>query len=543
MAESLKIAAVAAILVLSQVSWAQPAPSAAPGAAAPAVAPASPPSAFQLVLNEGKRLAAQGKYYDAALVFHKILAEGEEGKEYFQEAQYELGVALFQLRFFNSAFQYFDRVVDAGVQHLRYNDSLPWLLKIHRELPGETNSLYRMASYPASGYPADIAQEISFYVGQYYYYEGNLAAALEALNRVGPDKPDLYVKALYLKGVVFVRKNEAASASEAFKEVSKFLEGRKIADGGRYREMATMAMARVYYSAGFAGKSPDRAAFETAIKYYDRIPDTSDQWLDSLFEKSWAYFQIGNFTRALGNILTVNSPYFEEEYYPESHVLKAMIFFKNCLYEEALATVNPFYKEYYEVLKELDVALQGKPDPADFYQYLASISARGAGKGAAYSLKVKKIFNAALADKKLRRLFGFVIDINKEIGQLEELRKHPLAKSMADFLLPDLIAYRSLTISEAGKLARERLGRVRKELNGLLSSALKVRFETLNAQKGILEEKFRKEQVVETKGPGAPTENFQVDREHAYWPWDGEYWKDELGSYYYPVRSVCGAPK
>jgi tetratricopeptide (TPR) repeat protein len=505
----------------------------APEAVTPAPAAVAAPSAFDLVLKEGKRLSSQGRYYDAALVYHKILAEGEEASSYFQEAQYEMGVALYELKFYVSSFGYFDRVVDTGTSHSRYVDALPWLVRIHRQLPGETNTLFRMSAYDPAQYPAEYSEEISFYVGQYYYYEGNLQASLDALLRVGPSQPELFIRALYLKGVVHVRKGEAAPAAQAFNEVLRYVKDRKTPESMRYGEMATMAVARTFYGAG----QKDPSSFAEAIRNYDQVPDSSDQWLDSLFEKSWAYYQEGDFTRALGNILTINSPYFEEEFYPEASVLKAVIFFKNCLYEEALVTIDPFYKEYYEIMKELDSVLKVHTDPADFYQYLASISR----KGTEFPLKIKKIFNAALADRKLRRLFGFVVNISTEMQQLEELRKQPVARSLVDFLLPDLIAYRGLTMGEAGKLARERLARVNRELRSLLQQALAVRFETVNAQKGILSERSRREQVMEARGSQKPDEIIPVSPEHVRWPFDGEYWKDELGSYRYPLRSVCGA--
>jgi len=228
----------------------------------------------------------------------------------------------------------------------------------------------------------------------------------------------------------------------------------------------------------------------------------------------------------------VNSPYFEQEYYPEAHVLRAVIYFKNCYYDEALATIDPFYKEYYDVMKELESSLAGRPDPNDFYNYIAAVSV----KGGAYSAKVKKIFNAALADKKLRRLFGFVVQISKEIQLVEEMKKTPVGKAMAEFLIPDLVAYRFLTTGEAGKLARERLGLVQKDLKGLLAQALKVRFESLNAQKGKLGESLRKEQILAKKGSLDRT----VDAEHILWPYDGETWFDELGSYHVSLMSRCG---
>jgi len=497
------------------------------GARPEAVATPNQPkkSAFDVVLNEGKRLLSQEKYYDAALVFNRIMEEADEAEQVFQEAQYEMGVALYKLDLHVSSFGYFDRVVDLGKGHVRYEQTLPWLARIHRKLPGEKNTLFRMVSYPSELYPPAMADELNFYVGQYHYYEDNLSGALDNLARVGPSAPEMYAKATYLKGVVHVRKNEAGPASEAFKEVLRYLKdhSKDVPKAGFMEAMATMALARIFYST---------RQFDTSVKYYDMVPNDSEQWLDSLFEKSWAYYKDENYARALGNIQTVNSPYFEEEFYPEAHVLKAVIFFKNCHYDEALETIDPFYKDYYAVMKELETALEANTDPADFYQYLASISV----KAGEYSVMVKKIFNAALADKRLRRLFGFVVHIDREMAQLEELRKHPVAKGLVNFLLPDLMAYRALTKSEAGKLARERLMRVHKELKGLLSNALRVRFETLNAQKGILGASFQSELVLaEAESLAEP----ELDVEHYLWSFDGEYWKDELGSYYYPLKSLC----
>ncbi len=499
-----------------------------------AAAAAPAPGAFDVVVNEGKKLSSQGKFAEAALVFDRVLSQGDDKQAAYQEAQYEMGIALFKLGLPVSAFTYFDRIGEVGSDHIRFQETLPWLLSIHKALPGETSSLLRMAAYPVNMYPADVADEVSFYVGQYHYYAGNLNDALASLSRVGATSPELYVKAMYFNGVVHVRKNDAQSAARTFQEVLQYLEKNPVPNKARYVVMANIATARVFYSVG----QSDPEAFKTAIKYFDRIPDSSEYWLDSLFEKSWSYFMVGNFSKALGNLVTVNSPYFEEEYYPEGNVLRAVIFFKNCLYEDALATVDPFYKEYYEISKELNRVLEKYEDPASFYQYLASLSKSG---GKSYSVKVKKIFNAALADRKLRRLFGYVIDINNEVARLNAMKGDPVRSRLIDFLVPELEAYRSLTIAEAGQLARERLERINKELRALLSQALKVRFESLNAQKGILAESFRQEQITESgSGPVVGGSGLVVDSEHQWWPWSGEYWKDELGSYYYPIKSVCG---
>ena len=40
-------------------------------------------------------------------------------------------------------------------------------------------------------------------------------------------------------------------------------------------------------------------------------------------------------SKALGNIQTLNAPYFENQFFPESVLLKAVIYFKYCLYDQA----------------------------------------------------------------------------------------------------------------------------------------------------------------------------------------------------------------
>ncbi len=501
------------------------------------------PGAFDIVVNEGKKLSSQKRYADAALVFNRVLSQGDDTQAAFQEAQYEMGVALFGLGLPVSAFTYFDHVGEKGSEHVRYYETLPWLLKIHQALPGETSSLLRMSAYPVESYPVDISDEINFYVGQYHYYAGNLDQALASFMRVGQSKPELYVKAMYFKGVVFVRKNDARAASRAFVDVLSYLDTHEVANESRYAVMANLATARVFYTVGHSDPEFIKAgkvnlpAFNKAVEYFDKVDQSSEYWLDSLFEKSWAYFMLGNYARALGNLITVNSPYFEEEYYPEGYVLRAVIFFMNCLYDEALETVDPFYKEYYEISKELKRVLTKYEDPASFYQYLASLSKSG---GDQYSLKVKKIFNAALADRNLRRLFEYVVAINNEMDRVNAMASDPVAGQLVDFLVPSLEQYRSLTIAEAGQLARERLERISKELRELLSQALKVRFESLNAQKGIVSKDEQVEQLkdsaISARASGA---SLIVDSEHQLWPWNGEYWKDELGSYYYPIQSAC----
>ena len=101
-------------------------------------------------------------------------------------------------------------------------------------------------------------------------------------------------------------------------------------------------MARVFYST---------QQFDTSIKYFEKLDQDSPDWAESLFEASWAYFMKTNNSKALGNIHTLNAPYFENEFFPESVLLKAVIYFKYCLYDHALEAIAE-YNDKYRPLRE-----------------------------------------------------------------------------------------------------------------------------------------------------------------------------------------------
>jgi hypothetical protein len=224
-----------------------------------------------------------------------------------------------------------------------------------------------------------------------------------------------------------------------------------------------------------------------------------------------------------------------DQYFPESRVLQALILFYNCQYDAADDIVQTFVQDYYPLMTELKSQVEQFDDPNAFYRWLARLSKRGDSE---FSGRFTKIFNAALADKKLRRKFFFVTTLNKELARMRVAAKEqPAAEPFLANLEGELTGYRGLVVGEAGALAQARLQRVLKELKQHLAGALKIKGETLKARRGVLADSVRQEQAA---AASADT-NIVVDPEHVEWPFEGEYWRDELGSYRYDISSRCGA--
>ena len=118
------------------------------------------------------------------------------------------------------------------------------------------------------------------------------------------------------------------------------------------RDLAFLSMARTYYSASVRldenQRADDRRAEALAPRSSTGTRSTSPASTGStpLFEESWAYFMAGDYSHALGNIHTIESPYFPHSYYPEADVLKAVIYFANCQYDDAHIIVAQFQQKY-----------------------------------------------------------------------------------------------------------------------------------------------------------------------------------------------------
>ncbi len=479
---------------------------------------------FAGLLLEGRNLAENGYYYEACVAFNGILERGEPVESYYQEAEYLMAENLHNLGLIYSSFTYFARIVDGGDTHPFYVKTLPWLVQLTREVPGFQGVKEYLSVYDAADYPPDLKNEIALTVGQFWYTQDDLDTALLSLAMVDAQNEGFFFRAKYLQGAIYARKNKAKDSLDAFKDILRYERdsGSRSAIMKEFDARAVMAIARIFYST---------RNFDTALKYYAQIEKYSSHWLQALFEKSWAYFRADNVERAMGNLHTLNSPYFEEQYFPESRVLQAVTLFTNCRYEDAIVVVDQFVREYDDLRKELNSQMAQNEDPADFYYWLAALSVKGKG----FSKKLKRIFNMALADKKLYRLFSFIVALDREEALLENMRQAAVQKDLADRLLGELVTYRELAIGETGEQARSRLDQKRRELQRLISQAMKVKFEALNALKEIIEGTRGAAKQTAEATPWA----LKHDDEHLAWPFEGEYWKDELDSYLFRVENIC----
>ena len=103
---------------------------------------------------------------------------------------------------------------------------------------------------------------------------------------------------------------------------------------------------------------------------------------------------------------------------------------------------------------------------------------------------MSQILSAAFADKTLKRINAYVRELDRETDLIEKTSTSWGKSQLAQSIIEETEVIKSLTVHEAGTLARKRLQRVVDELSTLISDSLKIEFEIASAEKGILDNKM-----------------------------------------------------
>ncbi len=508
-------------------------------------------------MADANRVFQRGDFETAALAYDAILRDPVlvEGHD---EARYQLAKSLYRLGLYHAALAQLEFILQRGPQGTRYyHNALEWLFEVGKKTVNEEVIVNDVARYANGALPPSSQDAFTYLLARYSYERGH---ALDEAGRPGEarkaydevrrltnqvrpeagarppahaagdepklDEGDLYARARFLEGLVQYAEGTGQSAVDTFKEVVRLTNPKRgRAPDPLVREQAFLQLARIHY---------EHKQNRYAIFYYDKMPWGGESWLEGLWESSYAHYRIGNYEKALGNLLTLQSPYFREAWFPESWILKAIIYYENCRYPEARAILDEFHGGYEGILAELDRITGQRTQPAAFYDLLEDAE-RGRAAG---SVHLRRILKVALTDRDVKRLHDTILEVEGEMdqglgGRRESFRGSPLAKDLRG----QLSAERARLVDEAGARARAKLEYERDALKELLQQALRIKIEVSRQEREALEGTLARGGQVEVLRDYRFST--AVSDEHLYWPYDGEFWRDELGTYTYTLTKGC----
>lgn len=306
----------------------------------------------------------------------------------------------------------------------------------------------------------------------------------------------------YLSAVILAAQGRYEEAQRAFLNLIE----RRHSLSKRLQTLSYLGAARVAHEVG---------DFSQAIFYYTQVPQLDPRYFQSVFEKGWSFYMDGDMNGALGASLMFTTPYAEHVFYPEAEIVRAAAFFHMCYFERANAAIEQMKRSFVPIQKQIKDLL-GRSNMAWIFddRILKSVSPR--------------LLGYMIGDTSFRRSQRALLRLQEEAGRLGKARSSTTAEAVK-FI-------RAKMMRDAGRVLRE----ANRDLNQALEQADSIQIEILQSGVNLL--------------VGAPVEmredirvielgDVDFDPLIQFWPFEGEFWADEIGSYYYGLKSACGETK
>ena len=393
------------------------------------------------------------------------------------------------------------------------------LLRLQDQLDDE----YLIPSLLASQYrpawdrlPADSLASLDYFRASIEQRKGQLDQARALLVAIPKGHRD-YGRAQYLLGVVLSdpRYPGGPQLDGAVKAFTEAQHSPAPHDAEGLHQLAQIAIARTLYA---------QHKYPESVAAYEAVPRGSRYWPDALFENGFARFRAGDPGGALGSLQALHAPQFEGAFQPESWILKATIYYFNCLYDESRSAMYAFQQRYDPMADALRPLATGEGKSLDDYYRMVQQPEGGP--------LPQPVVNWVRKDERMLKVFHLL-----EALQNEQQRVNAsFGGAVRDGLLQAVEANRKTVEQVAGQLAKTRVIEAYKELKGFSDQSEILRFESTKAEKELIERGLDRQKILQSQSiyrPSMPGQDWN------YWKFDGEFWKDEIGYYQYTLKNGC----
>ncbi len=487
------------------------------------------------LLKRAASLADAGQYDEASKLYYRM-SKSRAFRSKYTEIKYILGQLTLQMKLYQvSAFFFYDVIKRearrSGTSRKYIRKALEKLSLITNILDNDVLLKFAISKIEVRDFPRVQKDLFYFRLGEVQLKAGKFADAAKIFGRVRSTS-SFFPIAKYRQGLAYAEMNRAERAISAFEDLEQHSAGDGVTDPNRVN--AVLGQARVFYQ---------KKDFARAIELYREIPRDTVQWHDSLFERSWAMLQSGQFRSALSNFHTLHSSYYEDYYLPESLVLRGIVYLYICKWDEMAKVLNIFNRIYNPVRRRVIDYVRDNDSSEAYLRELARIKIdfdnRKKGIKSQKSRLPYIIGREVLRDGDIIQSINYLNKIGDELELVAGLPQSWRRSGIGQFAIKALQRRQVSTQSITGRLVKRRLSEIRSELRDLSEQNDFLRLEQVSGQKELVKKQIAGRGLPDKKVDEDSDRDFYVDNGYEYWPFEGEYWLDELGNYHYVGLGSC----
>ena len=385
------------------------------------------------------------------------------------------------------------------------------------EATGDTGRLGAVfATHLGADVDSDTRSRMAYYAARELLRQDELGAALGIATLVD-SKSAIFPDAESLRGVVLSMQGRHEDA------LAPMLTAQAVARdqdrGAAFDSVISLNVARTYYGA---------KNWTKAVYWFEQVSRESDYWPEAQYERAWAHFRADDMQGAVAALHSHDAPFFDAWYFPEADLLRAYSYFMMCKFGDASNEMDEFTERYTPLKADLDTHL-GAMSPQDGW---AEGLAMQAGTATTLPAMVLRGFRAEqrLADSALA-----VETADRElarVGALDGTQIGPRAQQWTT-------DRRDAIVRSEGDRILSRARNAQAELEELLTGMEITRLDLLNLET----EMYQRASVTGKLDYGDPVGKLRdmkkKRRGMRVWPYQGEFWADELGWYVVDARPEC----
>ncbi len=430
----------------------------------------------------------------AAALFYSFISRSASGVENYGWGQYFLAESLRNLGFPYAAQTYYYLVAKTRSQPEVIGDSLWHLLDMSTSTTYDEELIDEDLLYnnDFGALPPELESWVGFVQGL-YDYRHNAVDWGERHFRVVDKHSPFFLEAAYVRAVTVVRDRRDGDAAHAMQAIVD-----SPIDAPEVKNRARLSLARLLFESG---------RYAEAIDMYDSVAQTdlSYEQAQILTEKAWSSYYQKNYSKALGMLHALGAPSYDQFFFPETFLLRALIYKDLCHYLAAKNVVRGFRLKYGRTLTALKQRL-----PMEHVDRIRSAAVRSG--------------SLARRTHLLQNLRGQSAHVGDMGGWHSSGLQDHLALTYRRAMTAHDRRWHAHFAEVADGIARDLLDTA--EQVNILDYEI-----SLDIYKPLSDRQTLKEQVESLPLPSRYLND--------YYEFDGEYWNEELTDYRFYISSRC----
>lgn len=288
---------------------------------------------YKTLFNEGYARFEHGAYLEACQLFYQILSEKTPDAIDYEWAEFFFGVGLKKLGYSQAAVDSLTNLLTRKPNTKIVAYILEMLEKISRSGPFDHELLVTRGICDQSyGFvEGGLADFVHYYQGEYDWEHGLFQWGDKHFSMIRPGT-FFHNKYLFKRALRAYYDKRIDTSISILKQILL-----KLDDGDPLKDDARKTLARLYYEVG---------KFSEADFMYQQIEMNIVEQAQSLMERAWVHYRLGNAERAMGLLYSFEAPSYTNSFTPEFYILKSFIYKDVCHYKKAMQVLEHFKGRY-----------------------------------------------------------------------------------------------------------------------------------------------------------------------------------------------------